>query len=103
MKFRWLQAGYVDGCYYEAGQIAEMPATFVPSGAVEPLDPEGARAFWNAGPSPLGLVRQQWSHLLLQTYPTTYWKQINKDEFQLTGLGASLGPKKATRSMEVLP
>jgi hypothetical protein len=100
MKFRWLQPGYVNGCRYEAGQIVEMKPDFVPPGACEPLDAEATAAYFLAGPQPLGLVRQQWSDLLLFHYPKTFWTKSG-DEWRLTGLGADLGTKKATRPMEL--
>jgi hypothetical protein len=100
MRFRWLQAGYVDGRRYEAGEIVEMPSTFVPPGACEPLDVEAVAAYFAAGPQPIGLIRQEKSDILLHRYPATYWVQSG-DEWRLCGLGSSLGTKKATRPMEL--
>jgi hypothetical protein len=100
-KYRFLQAAYVDGALINAGQVCDLRDDWVPNGNVEPLDASALSAFWEAGPQPLGLVRQQLSDVLLTRYPSIYWRQINKEEFQLTGSGASLGPKKATRPMEV--
>jgi hypothetical protein len=102
-RYRILAPIFDGASRYEAGQIVDMPSSFVPSGACEPLDAEAAQAFFNAGPQPLGLVRQQWDHIPITTYPTTYWRCVDATEniWALTGLGASLGSRKATRTMEL--
>jgi len=103
VRYRILSAIFDGNSRYEAGQIVEMPASFVSSGACEPLDDEAVRAFWEAGPQPLGLVRQQWDHLILTRYPSVYWRLVDATEnlWALTGRGSDLGVAKATRPMEL--
>ena len=100
MRIRWLQARYVGERRYEAGEVVDMPSTFVPPGACEPLDAEATAAYFAAGPQPCGLIRQEKAGILLTRFPSTYWVQSG-DQWRLTGLGAGLGTKKATRPMEV--
>ena len=38
-SWRWLQPAYIDRLY-NAGEIVDMPADFVPPAACEPLDAE---------------------------------------------------------------
>jgi len=101
MRFRFLQDCLVGGHYFQAGTVAELPTSFVPPAACEPLDAEAARAFFDAGPQPCPLVRQQWSDVLITQYPATYWQRVGKGEFQLTGLGAALGVVKCDRQVEL--
>jgi hypothetical protein len=103
-RYRILSPIFDGGSRYEAGQVVDMPSTFIPSGACEPLDAEAVQAFWNAGPQLCPLVRQQWENLLVTRYPATHWHQVDpKDNtmWKLTGLGAALGSRKATRTMEL--
>jgi hypothetical protein len=102
-KYRFLQPVYVGECQYLAGEIATLPDSWVPNPNVEPLDLAGAQAMWDAGPAPLGLVQQRWGdqRLWITSFPKTYWRQINKEEWELVGLGRGLGAKKATRPMEL--
>jgi hypothetical protein len=98
MRFRFLAPVYVDGRMFNAGEVCEMRADFIPPGCVEPLDASAVQAFYRAGPQPLGLVRQQWSDLIVTHYPATYWKPIDaaQEHWVLTGLGAHLGSVKWT-------
>ena len=101
-SYRWLQDCYVNGVYYNAGDVAQtadvlggtLPIGWQPNAAVDPLDTGAVYAFWNAGPQLLGLVRMQWSGIPVNP-PTTYWKAIPSSgatQFRLTGLGAGLPP-----------
>jgi len=103
MRYRILSPIFDGSSRYEAGQIVDMPSSFVPPGCVEPLDAEATQAFFDAGPQPLGLVRQQWDDLILTRYPSVYWRLVNATEnlWALTGRGSDLGVVKATRPMEL--
>jgi hypothetical protein len=55
--YRFLSAHSIGGQYYEAGDRAStadvggsLPANFIPSGNMEPLDAAAVNAFWAAGP-----------------------------------------------------
>jgi hypothetical protein len=98
MRFRFLAPAYIDGCLFQAGQICEMKDDWVPGPFVEPLDLAGAKPMFDAGPQVLGLVRQQFSDLILTRYPTTFWKPVDaaKETWELTGLGSGLGVKRWT-------
>jgi hypothetical protein len=73
-----------------------MPDDFVPHGNCEPLDDAALKAFWDAGPQPCGLVRQQWIGQAVRA-PAVFWRCVDPttNAFQLTGAGAALGPKIA--------
>jgi hypothetical protein len=98
MRFRFLADCYVGGHYFQAGNVAEMPASFIPPAACEPLDAEAAQAFFDAGPQITPLCRQQWSDRIITNYPTTYWRPTDaaKENWELTGLGRGLGVKRWT-------
>jgi hypothetical protein len=97
--YRFLQDSWIGGAYYLAGTVAStsdvggsLPANWVPSNAVDPLDAAGAQAMWSAGPKLLGLVRQQWSSIPVNP-PATFWiAGPAAHQWSLTGLGGSLGP-----------
>jgi hypothetical protein len=96
-QYRWLQDGYVNGFYYQAGDVAStanaggtLPNTFIPPGAVDPLDTAAVTAFFNAGPQICGLIRPQWSTQVV-TPPVTRWiPGPGASQMQLTGLGAGM-------------
>jgi hypothetical protein len=98
-SWRWLQPAYIDRLY-NAGEIVDMPADFVPPAACEPLDAEAAAAYFAAGPQVCGLIRQQ--YLWLTTAPATYWRPTNAEKtiWELTGLGRGLGAVKWTSNAE---
>jgi hypothetical protein len=85
MKFRMLSDHYINDRIFSAGEVVEMPADWVPSNAVEPLDADATEAFWRAGPQQLGAIRV--------ALPTTYWLATSMGavtKWQLTGLGSSM-------------
>ena len=89
MRWRFLQSAYIDGRLFNAGEICEMRNDWVPGPFVEPLTPDAAQAFFEAGPFVLGLVRQQFSDLPVTQYPATYWRPCSADKemWELVGLG----------------
>jgi len=87
-RYRWLQAGYVGGAYFEPGEIATLPDTFVPGPACEPLDEPAIAAFHRAGPQLCPLVVQRWFGMPIDHHPKIYWKQIGPafhKTYQLVG------------------
>ena len=97
MKYRILAPIFDGARRYEAGEVVDMPDTFIPSGACEPLDAAAAQRFFDQGPQPCPLVRQQWDNLIVTQYPRTIWKRVDpKDStmWKLTGLGEHLGAVK---------
>jgi hypothetical protein len=91
MKFRFLTPHHLDRIY-EAGETADLPPDFVPSGGCEPLDAEAAQAFFRAGPQPTPCIFNG----LRVAPPKTYWKWevipgCNYRRWSLTGLGADFG------------
>jgi hypothetical protein len=97
-RYRFLAAAYIDGRVFQPGEQADLRADWVPGPYVEPLDAEAARAFFDAGPMVLGLVRQQWSDLVVTRYPVTYWRPTDatKETWELVGLGSGFGTKRWT-------
>jgi hypothetical protein len=93
MKFRFLAGHYIADRYYEANDVAELPADWKPTGEVEPLDAEAVDAFYAAGPQPCGLIRSSWFHVPL---PRTHWKRTKGGEFVLVGLGAGRPPRRGS-------
>jgi len=79
-SYRFLQDAYVAGQYFNAGDVATLPNSFAPPGAVDPLDSAGVTAFFNAGPQICGLIRARWSTQFVA--PPYQW--------QLTGLGSGM-------------
>ena len=109
--YRFLQDCYVGTQLYLAGSTAStadvsgsLPTGWVPNGAVDPQDNAAITAIWNAGPQLCGLVRPQWSTQAVNT-PAIYWQPFNLalTQYQLTGAGASLGPKCAGALLGNLP
>jgi hypothetical protein len=98
-RYRWLQDGYVNGAYFSAGDVAStadvggsLPANFVPSAALDPLDASAVAALYAARPQIMPmLVRQQWNGVPVSP-PVTYWRQLPGpgNFWALTGLGANL-------------
>jgi hypothetical protein len=95
-QYRFLQDAYVNGGYFQAGLVTAMPPDWVPGPYVEPLDAEAVVAFHRAGPQLTPPIRQQWSDVLITTYPATYWKPVDpqREFWELTGLGRGLGAVK---------
>jgi hypothetical protein len=88
MRFRFLQDHWVEGArIIPAGAVEDLPLSFQPSGAMEPLDQDALSAFYRAG------VQLPRVHLTVNP-PITAWRQIpGTKTYQLTGLGAGLEPK----------
>jgi hypothetical protein len=90
-QYRALQDCYLAGAYVNAGDIVTLPNTIIPPAAVDPLDTPAVNAFFAAGPQLCGLIRQQWSTIIAP--PVTRWiPGPGANQWQLTGLGAALGP-----------
>jgi hypothetical protein len=89
---------YIGTAYIEAGTTITMPTgQWVPPVAADPVDQNAIQDFWNAGVQIMGLVRTQFSTLPVAP-PQVYWQPVNPalgqlSAYQLTGAGASLGPK----------
>lgn len=95
-SYRFLRDHYIDRIYL-AGTTAStadvggtLPAGWVPSAGVDPLDPDAVEAFFAAGVQLTGPVRQQWSTQSVPV-PRTYWVRSGPNEWRLTGLGSNLG------------
>jgi hypothetical protein len=91
MKFRFLAPHYIGSTYFEANDVADLPADWKPSGECEPLDQEAVDAFYAMGPQPLGLIRSSFRHV---PFPVTYWAKRKGGAYELVGLGAGR-PAKA--------
>jgi hypothetical protein len=91
--YRMLAAHSIGGMYFDAGSIAEtsdlggqLPADWIPSPNVEPLDTPAVNAFYAAGPNARGGGGQ------------TYWLASPVPDhpevmaYSLTGLGQGLAP-----------
>jgi hypothetical protein len=102
-SYRLLVDHFVGGHYLEAGTIAvegiDLPLGWIPSLSVDPLDADAVQKFWNQVPGPIlsdsefawpGGSRRS---IGFKPAPVTYWKKIDRDTFQLTGIGVSLGPR----------
>lgn len=84
--YRFLQPHSIGGEYFDAGSIASLPADWVPTPNVEPLDTEAVTAFYAAGPSGRGGGGQTyWIATPLPGNPTVM-------SYSLTGLGTGLPP-----------
>lgn len=97
-RYLLLEDHYINNALLVAGQTVteevEIPAGWIPTPNVDPLNTPAVTAFYSVGPTDLGLVRQQFQPIFVPK-PITYWKQISPNVWQLTGLGASLAPKFA--------
>lgn len=90
MKFRFLVDHHLNDRVYAAGETADVPASFMPSGSVEPMDAEACLLFWRCGPQPTPVVfnglrvapRTRWVSSPIEGSPHRRWR--------LTGLGADL-------------
>jgi len=105
MRYRILAPIFDGSSRHEAGEIVDMPDSFVPSGACEPLDVEAVAAFHRVGPQIAPLIRMQWDNLPMSTYPRTVWKRVDpKDStmWKLTGLGSALPAVKWTSDADRL-
>jgi hypothetical protein len=104
-QYRMLEDHYVNNQLLAAGTTQTtqdengaglLPANWTPSANVEPMNASAVTQFYNQGPKPLGLVRQQFSTVFVVP-PTTFWKATvsansQTTSYSLTGLGASLAP-----------
>jgi hypothetical protein len=98
MRFRFLAPVYADR-RYEAVEICEMPATFVPPAACEPLDSAALNAFYAQGPQVVPLTMMRWSDIPMSTMPVTYWTRVDPTDnalWKLTGLGSAMPPVRWT-------
>lgn len=68
----------------------DVPFGWIPTPNVDPLNTQAVQAFYNAGPSLLGLVVTQFSNLAVAP-PTTFWVEApgSPSLWHLTGLGAN--------------
>jgi hypothetical protein len=85
MKFRMLSDHYINDRIFSAGEVAEMPSDWKPSGQCEPLDSEAVAAFHAMGPQQLGAIRVG--------LPKTHWLGTPMGaitKWQLTGLGSAM-------------
>jgi hypothetical protein len=104
--YRFFEAHYVNGQYYEPGEVAStadvpggtLPLDWVPSAQVDPLDASAIRAYWEAGPQTLNPTKQRWVGHPVGT-PRIYWQPARNPRFraagyfELTGDGAAFGPQ----------
>jgi hypothetical protein len=81
-KWRFLTPHYINEQIYPAGAIAEVPATWMPTPEVEPLDEEAVALFFRCGPRDPGDIRFR---------AATRWQMNSAGKWKLTGLGAHLG------------
>jgi hypothetical protein len=92
--------GRAGGTLLQAGQVVttgvELPAGWVPTPNVDPLDTDAVNAFYAVGPVMPGPVRAQWSTIAVPA-PTTYWTRLQSGMWALTALGAQLAPQWAWR------
>lgn len=112
--YRFLSDHFIGGVYYQAGTTASDvggtippptpsglpsppyppdPTEWIPSGNVEPMDAAATTAFWNAGVQLPGKIQQQWTGIGVPP-PATKWVSAGAPLYQLTGLGAGLGPRQ---------
>jgi hypothetical protein len=63
-RYRFLQSAYVDGALFNAGEIRDLRDDWTPGPFVEPLCAKAVAAFFEAGPWPPPLIRQQFSDIL---------------------------------------
>jgi hypothetical protein len=102
-SYRLLAPHFVGDRYFEADSIVvegvDLPLGWIPSLSVDPLDADAAQKFWNQVPGPMLSDSEfawpggsRWS-IGSKPAPATYWKKIDNDTFQLTGIGTSLGPR----------
>jgi hypothetical protein len=77
--------------------VHDLPASWVPSLAVDPLNSRAVNAFWAAGPRSIAYEDlAQWANSL-STFtapaimPKTFWVKTG-NQYKLTGLGANLPP-----------
>ena len=84
--YKMLQPHSIGGVYYEAGSVASLPADWVPTPNVEPLDTEAVNSFYAAGPTQRG------------GGGVTYWLaspvpgNSSVMAYSLTGLGRGMPP-----------
>jgi hypothetical protein len=88
MRFRFLENHLVEGSrIVPAGAVEELPLSFQPSGAMEPLDQDALSAFYRIGPQ---IPRV---HITVDP-PLTRWEWVPAiKRWRLTGLGQNLEPK----------
>ena len=74
----------------DTGPNAQLPPGFIPNGCCSPQDADAAQKMWNAGPIAPTID-------LFSPPPTCYWRFVSGANpnclYQLTGIGATLGPK----------
>ena len=75
----------------DTGPGAQLPANYVPNGCCDPQDADGAQKMWNAGPIAPTID-------LFRPPPACFWLVVAGTKspdrrYQLTGIGAALGPK----------
>jgi hypothetical protein len=89
-QYRALQDCYFGGAYITAGDTVTLPNSFVPPGALDPLDSAAVTAFFNAGPQLCGLIRAQWATQFVAPPVTRWVSGPGSNQVQLTGLGSGM-------------
>lgn len=99
-QYRLLVPHYVSNGYYITGTIVtegiEIPFGWPPTIAVEPLNQPAIQAYWNQGPKPLtdSEAYRDFYPFFQIYHRSIYWLPTGiQGQFQLTGAGASLGPR----------
>jgi hypothetical protein len=101
--YRLLEPHYLSGVYYAAGSIVkegfQIPISWVPTLAVDPLNSFAVQNFYNAGPRSLSNEDlNQWARgnpqgqIGFVAPPVTFWQASSGNLYRLTGLGASFPP-----------
>jgi hypothetical protein len=75
----------------DTGPGAQLPPGYIPNGCCDAQDADGAQKMWNAGPIAPTID-------LFVAPPLCFWKAVAGSSsptrsYQLTGIGASLGPR----------
>lgn len=91
MRFRFLVDHHLADRVWLAGETCEVPADFVPSGGVEPMDEPALAAFFRLGPQPTPHTPNG----LRVSAPRTRWVSdpipgSPHRRYRLTGLGQDL-------------
>ena len=107
-QYRALQPHWINQHYFNVGEIltepsidgpGNIPAGWMPTLAVDPLNAAAVTAFYNAGPRAGSYedlaqwANSQWTNVSPSTIvrPVTFWKQKGEQWF-LTGLGSAMPP-----------
>jgi hypothetical protein len=102
MRFRALIPFFLNGRYFDAGDVidaanGDIPVGWVPTiGGTDPLDTDAIQAVWNAGPGATGAIDGEAFRAVLPwgKYSVHWTPTGTPGMFILTGAGASLGPRR---------